>query len=156
MEGDASPTLITLTAGAIDLLSAVATKPAPARRDAIVRDAVRGVLAIAELLHSRFDDLTLLLTTLPDPTDGIGVFPDGRDGEAVPPAALLNFNAQLRERGQAMDGTIVADAHAMFHGHGLSAPESERWFWRRSPHEPSAAGASGLRACWLDALGVAP
>ena len=156
LEGDAAPTLITLTAGAIDLLSAVATKPAPARRDAIVRDAVSGVIAIAELLHSRFDDLTLVLTTLPDPTDGIGAFPDGRDGEAVPPAALLNFNAQLRERAATMRGTLVAEAHAAFQGHGLTAPESERWFWRRSPHEPSGAGASGLRACWLDVLGVAP
>lgn len=156
LEGDAAPTLITVTAGAIDLLSAVATKPAPARRDAIVRDAVGGVIAIAEMLHSRFDDLTLLLTTLPDPTDGVGAFPDARDGEAVPPAAILNFNAQLRERASVLPGTLIAEAHAAFHGHGLTAPEPERWFWRRSPHEPSAAGASGLRACWLDALGLVP
>ncbi|MCC7054886.1 MAG: SGNH/GDSL hydrolase family protein [Gemmatimonadaceae bacterium] len=156
LEGDGSPTLVTLTAGAIDLLSAVATKPAPARRDAIVRDAVSGVLAIAELLHARFDDLTLVLTTLPDPTDGLGTFADARDGDAVPPAALLQFNAQLRERAARLGGTIVAEAHAAFQGHGMTAPEGERWFWRRSPHEPSAAGASGLRACWLDALGVLP
>lgn len=156
LEGDAAPTLITLTAGAIDLLSAVATRPAPARRDAIVRDAVSGVIAIAETLHARFDDLTLLLTTLPDPTDGVGAFPDARDGEAVPPAAILNFNAQLRERAAAVPGTLVAEAHSAFHGNGLTAPEASRWFWRRSPHEPSAAGASGLRACWLDVLGLMP
>ena len=152
LEGDASPTLITLTAGAIDLLSAVATKPAPARRDAIVRDAVRGVIALATMLHERFDDLTLILTTLPDPTDGIGVFPDERDGEAVPPAALLHFNTLLREQGRVLPGTLVAEAHAAFQGHGLTAPDAERWFWRRNPHEPSALGASGLRACWLETL----
>jgi lysophospholipase L1-like esterase len=152
LDADAAPTLITLTAGAIDLLSAVATKPAPARLDAIVRDAVSGVIAIATLLHGRFDDLTLVLTTLPDPTDGLGTFPDERDGDASPPAALLHFNAHLRERSAEVPGTRVAEAHAAFHGHGVTAPEEERWFWRRSPHEPSAAGASGLRECWLRAL----
>jgi len=156
LESSDAPTLITLTAGGIDLLSAVATKPAPARMDAIIRDAVTGVLALGEMLHGKFSDLTLLLTTLPDPTDGIGVFPDERDGDAIPPGALLQFNAQLRERGRNISGTLVADAHAVFHGNGLTAPEAERWFWRRNPHEPSALGASGLRQCWLDVLRAAP
>lgn len=147
-----TPTLITVTAGAIDLLSAVATKPAPARMEAIVRDAVTGVIALGDTLHGKFSDLTLVLTTLPDPTDGLGVFPDERDGVAVPATALLQFNAQLRQRGNALAGTVVAEAHAAFFGHGLTAPQAERWFWRRSPHEPSALGASGLRACWLQAL----
>lgn len=146
------PTLITLTAGAIDLLSAVATKPAPARMQTIVQDAVTGVLALGDMLHTRFSDLTLVLTTLPDPTDGLGIFTESRDGEAVPPSAVLQFNALLRQRGSDLSGTLVSDAHAAFHGHGLTSPESERWFWRRNPHEPSAAGASGLRACWLTTL----
>jgi hypothetical protein len=50
---------------------------------------------------------------------------------------------------------LVAEAHTAFHGHGLTAPESERWFWRRSPHEPSALGASGLRECWMRTLSEA-
>jgi hypothetical protein len=146
------PTLITLTAGAVDLLSAVATRPAAARMDAIVRDAATGVVALAETLHARFPDLTLVLTTLPDPTDGIGVFPDARAGDAVPPGAVLQFNGALTSRAASLPGTLVADAHAAFHGHGLSAPEAERWFWKRNPLEPSALGASGLRACWLETL----
>jgi hypothetical protein len=155
LESSDLPTLITMTAGAIDLLSAVATKPAPARMDAIVRDAVSGVIALAETLHSKFSDLTLVLTTLPDPTDGLGVFADERDGVAVPASVLLAFNALLRERGSTLSGTLVAEAHTAFHGHGLTAPESERWFWRRSPHEPSALGASGLRECWMRTLSEA-
>ncbi len=146
------PTLITLTAGAIDLLSAVATRPAPARMETIVRDAVTGVIALGEVLHTRFSDLTLVLNTLPDPTDGLGVFPDERDGEAVPAGALLHFNTQLRQRATAMPGTLLAEVHAAFLGHGLTSPEADRWFWRRNPHEPSAAGASGLRATWLELL----
>jgi hypothetical protein len=123
--------------------------------DAIVRDAVSGVIALAETLHSKFSDLTLVLTTLPDPTDGLGVFTDERDGVAVPASVLLAFNALLRERGSTLSGTLVAEAHTAFHGHGLTAPESERWFWRRSPHEPSALGASGLRECWMRTLSEA-
>lgn len=149
-------TLITLTAGGIDLLSAVATKPAPARMDAIVYDAVTGVMSLAAMLRARFSDLTLILTTLPDPTDGLGIFTDARDGEAIPPGALLQFNAQLRQRASGLSDTLVADAHGAFHGYGLTASEAERWFWRRNPHEPSAAGASGLRACWLDVLRRTP
>jgi hypothetical protein len=149
------PTLITLTAGAIDLLSAVATRPAAARMDAIVRDAAIGVVALAESLHARFPDLVLVLTTLPDPTDGIGVFTDARAGDAIPPGALLQFNSVLRSRAAALPGTLVADAHAAFHGHGLTAPDAERWFWKRNPLEPSALGASGLRACWLETLRAA-
>ena len=152
LEPSDEPTLITLTAGGIDLLSAVATKPAPARMEAIVRDAVTGLLALGEILHGKFSDLTLLLNTLPDPTDGLGVFPDERDGEAIPAMALLQFNALLRQRATALDGTLIAQAHLAFHGHGLTSPEAERWFWRRNPHEPSALGASGLRAVWLETL----
>jgi hypothetical protein len=146
------PTLITVTAGSIDLLSAVATRPAAARMDTIVRDAAVAVVAIAEVLHKKFSDLTLVLTTLPDPTDGVGVFTEARDGEAVPPLALLRFNAVLRERSAGMRNTVVVDAHAAFHGHGLTARDDDRWFWRRNPHEPSALGASGLRGAWLQAL----
>jgi hypothetical protein len=156
LEPSDAPTLVTLTAGSIDLLSAVATKPAPARMEAIVRDAVTGVVALGEMLHARFSDLTLVLTTLPDPTDGLGLFTDPRDGDAIPPGALLQFNAQLRDRARSLSGTVVADAHAAFHGNGLTSPEAERWFWRRNPHEPSAAGASGLRACWLAVLTTTP
>lgn len=152
LESNDLPMLITLTAGAIDLLSAMATRPAPARMDAIVRDAVTGVLALAESMHAKCSDLTLILNTLPDPTDGLGVFPDARDGDAIPPVALLQFNSQLRRRAAAMPGTVVAEVHAAFLGHGLTSPEDERWFWRRNPHEPSAAGASGLRAVWLETL----
>jgi len=152
LEPSDAPTLITLTAGAIDLLSAVATQPAPARMQAIVRDAVTGVIALAGALQGKFSDMTLLLTTLPDPTDGLGVFPDERAGDAIPVTALLQFNTQLRERAAALNDTIVTDAHAAFMGRGVTAPESERWFWRRNPHEPSAAGASGLRGVWLGTL----
>jgi hypothetical protein len=152
LERDDSPTLVTLTAGSIDLLSAVATNPAAARMDAIVRDAVTGVLAIADALHASFSDLTLVLTTLPDPTDGIGRFTDPRAGDAVPTGVLHQFNTLLRTGAAHRSNTLVAESHAAFLGHGMTAPEDEQWFWRRNPHEPSAAGASALRGVWLSTL----
>jgi len=47
---------------------------------------------------------------------------------------------------------LLADVHAHFNGHGVTAPESERWYWRRSLIEPNARGASEIRAVWLAAL----
>jgi len=47
----------------------------------------------------------------------------------------------------------LADLHAAFFGHGVTAPEAERWYWKRSLVEPNAAGASEIRRQWLEALG---
>jgi hypothetical protein len=47
---------------------------------------------------------------------------------------------------------LLADAHAHFLGHGVSVPEADRWYWRRSLIEPNARGASELRHLWLNAL----
>jgi hypothetical protein len=49
-------------------------------------------------------------------------------------------------------GTAIADVHEHFLGHGASAPEEERWYWRRSLVEPNAMGASEIRRVWRDAL----
>jgi hypothetical protein len=46
----------------------------------------------------------------------------------------------------------LADAHAHFLGHGVTAPEAERWYWRRSLIEPNALGAHEIRNLWRDAL----
>lgn len=154
LDGDDVPTLCVLTAGGIDLQSAMTSRPGAARLEAIALDTAAGIGAIASLLHERFAALTLVLTTLPDPTDGVGRFPDPKDGIPVPPDVLLAFNAALRALAPAHPRTHVAEVHAALQGHGLSAPEGERWFWRRSPYEPGARGASLVRAAWLEAIGL--
>jgi hypothetical protein len=45
--------------------------------------------------------------------------------------------------------------YAHFLGHGVSAAEADRWYWRRSPIEPNARGASEVRAVWLESLRAA-
>ena len=34
----------------------------------------------------------------------------------------------------------------------VTAPESERWYWRRSLIEPNARGANEIRLVWIEAL----
>lgn len=154
LEGDDVPTLVTLTAGGIDLQSAMTSRPSAARLAVIAHDTAQAIGAIAAVLHDRFPSCTLLLTTLPDPTDGLGRFPDPKDGIPVPPDVLLAFNAALRDVAGEHPGTLVAEVHAALQGRGLSAPEDERWFWRRSPYEPGALGASLVRETWLETLGL--
>ncbi|MCU0624987.1 MAG: SGNH/GDSL hydrolase family protein [Gemmatimonadaceae bacterium] len=154
LDGDDVPTVATLTAGGIDLQSAMTSRPSAARLETIAHDAAQAVGAIATLLHERYGALTLVLTTLPDPTDGLGRFPDPRDGIPVPPETLHVFNTALRSVAASHPRTHVAEVHAALQGRGLSAPDGERWFWRRSPYEPGALGASLVREAWLEALGL--
>jgi lysophospholipase L1-like esterase len=59
-------------------------------------------------------------------------------------------------RAQLPNGTFVlADVYAHFLGHGVSAAEADRWYWRRSLIEPNARGASEVRAVWLESLRAA-
>jgi lysophospholipase L1-like esterase len=46
----------------------------------------------------------------------------------------------------------LADVHAHFLGHGVTAPENERWYWRHSIIEPSVEGASEIRRVWLECI----
>jgi hypothetical protein len=43
--------------------------------------------------------------------------------------------------------------HRHFLGHGVSVPQSERWYWARNLIEPNARGASEIRRVWQDAIG---
>jgi hypothetical protein len=48
---------------------------------------------------------------------------------------------------------VLADVHARFMGHGVSVPEADRWYWRRSLIEPNARGAHEIRQLWLETIG---
>jgi hypothetical protein len=47
---------------------------------------------------------------------------------------------------------VLADVHRHFLGHGVTAPEDQRWYWRRNLIEPNARGASEIRRVWWEAL----
>ena len=147
------PTLITLTVGTQDLLSALANRPRGKLLEAITRDLASAYDALVDAIRAERPDSLLLLTTVLDPSDRTGIIP-GVLGEVgrLPLSALDSLNAHIRQRAASVGGLALADAYIHFLGHGATAPEADRWFWRRSLLEPNAQGANELRRVWLDAI----
>ena len=88
-----------------------------------------------------------------DPSDRSGVIPGVYDTAGPLPLDILErFNAHVRALGTGTPRTLLADVYAHFLGHGVSAAESDQWYWRRSLIEPNAKGASQVRGVWLEAL----
>jgi lysophospholipase L1-like esterase len=143
--------VVTLTAGGNDLLDALL---AGAPLDVAVARLVRRYTDLVEILRDELPRATLLLTTVYDPTDGTGNLPGVSEAYGLLPLQYLHrFNDHVRETAGRMPGAVLADVHRYFLGHGVTAPEGERWYWRHNLIEPSARGASEIRRVWWDALG---
>lgn len=148
-----APTLVTLTVGASDVMSLLVRRP-PA---AVVRQAASDIGDAYEFLvdaiRRRRPNAVTLAATICDPSDGTALMP-GVDSAStpVPLDALTTANAHIRTVAAGTPGVRLADLHAHFLGHGTSAAERDRWYWRRSPLEPNAAGANEVRRVWLDTL----
>ena len=155
VQGGGDRALVTVTLGGNDLLGAFGGVGGAARMTGAVRDIAQAYRYCVGELAAALPGATLLLTTVYDPSDGTGQAPGLFEGRgSLPLDALDAVNAAIRAVAAATPGARVADAHAHFLGHGATAPEAERWYWRRSTIEPSAAGASEIRRVWLDALGL--
>ena len=146
--------LVTLTVGNNDLLHAIMSRPSASLMKAKTRDIVDGSAALVARIAELVPGARLLLTTLWDPTDGTGRAPGvlEDDDAALPLEHLERFNDALRALAARTPNAVLADAHAAFLGHGVTAPEEERWYWRRSLIEPGLAGASELRRVWWELL----
>jgi lysophospholipase L1-like esterase len=146
-------TLITLSIGGNDLLSAFANKPVPSLLREVVKDIAEAYEFLVESLRRSRPDSVLLLTTVYDPSDDTrripGVFDDAG---SLPLESLHDLNDRIRAIAAGLPGTAVADAYRHFLGHGVTADETNRWYWKRSWIEPNAEGASEIRRLWLDAL----
>jgi lysophospholipase L1-like esterase len=147
------PTLVTLTVGTTDVMSLLVRRPTLA----IVRQAAHDIAEAFEFLvdaiRRRRPRATILVATVCDPSDGSALMPgvDARH-KPVPLEALTSVNAQIRTVAAGTPGVRLADLHAHFLGHGSSASDEACWYWRRSPIDPNATGASEVRRVWLDAL----
>ena len=153
LEPSEAPTLITLTVGGNDLLSAFASH----RRKPIMASIVRDITQAYELLVTELARLRpgaeILVTTVYDPSDGTGRMPGVfEDAGVLPLEHLDTLNDHIRALAERTPAVRLADVHAHFLGHGVTAPDAERWYWRRSLIEPSAQGASEIRRVWLEAL----
>jgi lysophospholipase L1-like esterase len=141
--------VVTLTAGGNDLLDAVfARRPL----DKAVPAIERRYGDLVATLREELPGATIVLTTVYDPTDGTGLLPRLEALGRLPLEFLDRFNAHVRETAARTLNALVADVHRHFLGHGLTAPEQERWYWSGNPIEPSARGASEIRRVWWAAL----
>ena len=146
-------TLLTLSVGGNDLLSAFSNRPKPELLQRIVEDIGEAYEFLVESLRGTFPNGTLLLTTIYDPSDDTRRVPGVFDGDGpLPLEPLHKLNERIRTIARNTPRAAVADAYRRFLGHGVTAGEQDRWYWKRSWIEPNVRGASEIRRSWLDAL----
>lgn len=147
------PVLVTLTLGGNDLLSALGNRPRRALLDKIVSDIIEAYDFLVGTLRGLFPNGVLILATVYDPSDRSGKIPGVYDDAGPLPLDLLDrLNQHIRSLATGTPGVLLADVYSHFLGHGVSAAESDRWYWKRSLIEPNAQGANEVRRLWLDVL----
>lgn len=152
VESDES-TLVTLTIGSEDLYSAFSGAPKRTLLDQIVGDLIEAYDILLGAIRRVLPNSLIIATTVCDPSDRTGRIPGVlEDVSPLPIRGLDRFNIHIREVVSEMPGIAFADPYVHFLGHGATAPEEDRWFWRRSPIELNALGASELRRVWIDTL----
>ena len=157
LDGSDEPTLITLTLGGNDLLSAYGSRPARKLLDRIVHDIAEAYDFLVDQLRAKYTDGTLIVATVYDPSDQTGRIPGVYDDAGKLPLDVLDtLNDHIRALAAGTPNVLLADVHGRFLGHGVTAAESDRWYWKRSLIEPNARGASEIRHLWLETLQGAP
>lgn len=135
--------IVTITAGGNDMLMNLRAPRVPSR---FAENIVERVAEIVTRTLDKLPHAVVLLGTVYDPSDGTNVLYGERlDREAQ---WLATVNAGIRS----IDRVRLIDIHRHFLGHGVTAPESERWYWSGLIFEPNARGASEVRKLWLEAL----
>jgi lysophospholipase L1-like esterase len=146
-------TLVTMTVGGNDLLSAFANRPRRSLLESIARDVGDAYEFLLDAVRRARPNALVLLTTIYDPSDRLGRIPGVlEEAGALPLPVLDALNDRIRTLAAGTPGTALADVYAHFLGHGATAPEEDRWYWRRSLIEPNALGASEIRRVWRDVL----
>ena len=147
------PTLVTLTVGGNDLLSAYGGRARRSLLDRIEKDIAEAYDFLLDTLRGKLPGGTFVIATVYDPSDRSGLIPGVYDDAGPLPLDILDrFNAHVRALGTGTPRTLLADVYGHFLGHGVSAAESDRWYWRRSLIEPNAEGANQVRSVWLETL----
>ena len=140
--------LLTLTAGGNDLYDALAMVNGGLEHE--MRRIERRYTDLVAIVLEELSAATLVLTTVGDPTDGTGRLHPTLS--RIQLEYLDRLNQHVRDLARESDRILLADVHRHFLGHGWTAPEPDRWYWRRNPIEPNARGASEIRRVWLETL----
>jgi lysophospholipase L1-like esterase len=147
------PVLFTLTIGANDLYSAYANRPKRGLLERIEQDIAEAYDFLVDMIRGQFANATLIVNTLYDPSDRTRVIPGVTDELGPFPLEVFDrLNDHIRAAAIGTPRVLLADVYAHFLGHGVSAEEKDRWYWRRSMVEPNAQGANEIRQLWLETL----
>lgn len=150
------PTLLTMTIGATDLFSAFANRPKQALLEKIVADVGEAFEFLVESVRRARPSSLLIVSTIYDPSDRTarvrGAF---EESGTMSLRALDSLNQAIRKIASGTPGVLLAEVYGHFLGHGMTAPEADRWYWHRDPLEPNARGASEIRRVWMEALTAA-
>lgn len=152
------PAVVTITMGGNDLLTAWGD-------DAAAGAAIGEVIEAGEVILARLgaagSATRIVISTVYDPSDGTGSIGSGELMMSWPGglAALAELNAALAGLA-ARHGAALADVHARFLGHGVTAGDpsqllpmpASRDLWYCETIEPNAWGADQIRRTWWDAL----
>lgn len=150
------PTILTLTIGSTDLFSAFGNRPKPKLLEQIARDVADAFEFIVSSVRGLRSNSLLIVSTIYDPSDRTGRIPGVFDsGGPLPLRSLDRLNDSIRTLARGTPGVLLAEVYGHFLGHGVTAPETDRWYWRRSLMEPNARGASEIRRVWMEALTAA-
>ena len=134
--------LVTITAGGNDLLMNLRAARPPVR---LVEGTLDRLTRIVDEVTRTLPNALVLLGTVYDPSDGTNLLYDERlDREAQWLARLNEGIRALANRGNVR----LADIHQHFLGHGMTAPENDRWYWSGLIFEPNAAGARAVAELW--------
>jgi lysophospholipase L1-like esterase len=150
------PTLLTLTIGATDLFSAFTSRPKRSLADRIANDVAEAFEFLVDAVRRARPSSLLIVSTIYDPSDRTGrvrgIFDDAGSLQL---RALDALNESIRKIATGTPGVLLAEVYGHFLGHGATAPEADRWYWRRSLLDPNARGASEIRRVWMEALTAA-
>ena len=150
------PTLLTLTVGATDLFSAFANRPKASLIDRIAHDVAEAFDFVVDSVRRARPNSLLIVSTIYDPSDRTGrVRGAFEEAGSLQLRALDTLNEAIRRTANGTAGVLLGEVYGHFLGHGITAPEADRWYWRRSLVEPNARGASEIRRVWMEALTAA-
>jgi len=154
---DEPPALVTISMGGNDLLIAFGNTAA-------AEVAIHTVVALGHGVLGRLRQLAgavpIVVTTVYDPSDGLGVIGDS-DSLSWPdgPALIQMLNDELAKLAGTYNA-LVADVYSHFLGHGqrqgdvaqLDARPTDRDMWYCGLIEPNAWGAHQIRTVWWQTL----
>lgn len=142
---------VTLTIGGNDLFFSYMEDVRGKRLQELVTVLKNSYATAVKEIHARAPQAVVVLSTVYDPSDGTGEMPGVTD---LPLCYLHEFNDGVRDIAAQNDFARLADVHQHFLGYGVTASLDNCWYWSGSIIEPAAKGASEIRRCWVEALGI--